>query len=57
MRNKQLVQRRLSMLEGQMKKLDFNIHRGGSRTDINSTQREIIETIQDLKDIIEREEG
>ncbi len=57
MRNKQLVQRRLSMLEGQMKKLDFNIHRGGSRTDINSTQREIIETIQDIKDIVEREES
>jgi len=57
MRNKQLVQRRLSMLEGQMKKLDFNIHRGGSRTDINATQREIIETIQDLKDIVEREQG
>ena len=37
MRNKQLVQRRLSMLEGQMKKLDFNIHRGGSRDDVNAT--------------------
>lgn len=55
MRNKQLVQRRLSMLEGQMKKLDFNIHRGGSRDDVNASQREIIETIQDLKDIVARE--
>tara|TARA_R100001015_G_C4622714_1_gene180265 strand:+ start:1024 stop:1197 length:174 start_codon:yes stop_codon:yes gene_type:complete len=55
MRNKQLVLRRISVLEGQFKKLDFNIHRGGSREDVNATQRDIIETIQDLKDIVERE--
>ena len=55
MRNKQLVLKRLSMLDGQFKKLDFNIHRGGSREDINATQRDIIETIQDLRDIVERE--
>tara|TARA_R100001443_G_C3350948_1_gene176839 strand:+ start:1174 stop:1347 length:174 start_codon:yes stop_codon:yes gene_type:complete len=55
MRNKQLVLRRISALEGQFKKLDFNIHRGGSREDVNATQRDIIETIQDLKDIVERE--
>ena len=55
MRNKQLVLKRLSMLDGQFKKLDFNIHRGGSREDINATQRDIIQTIQDLRDIVERE--
>ena len=44
-----------SKLAGQMKTLDGNIHRGGSRAAINSTQREIMETIQDLMDIIERE--
>ena len=57
MRNKQLVQRRLSKLSGQMKKLDMEIHRGGSKTSINETQREINETVQDLIDIIEREQG
>jgi hypothetical protein len=57
MRNKQLVQRRLSKLSGQMKALDMEIHRGGSRTTINEAQRGIIETIQDITDIIEREQG
>ena len=55
MKNKQLVLRRLSKLAGQMKQLDFNIHRGGTRTEINQTQKEITETIQDLTDIVERE--
>jgi hypothetical protein len=55
MKNKQLVLRRLSKLAGQMKQLDFNIHRGGTRTEINNTQKEITETIQDLTDIVERE--
>jgi len=57
MKNKQLAQRRLSKLSGQMKQLDMNIHRGGSRDAINTTQRAIQETIQDLMDIIEREQG
>ncbi len=57
MRNKKLVQRRLSKLSGQMKGLDMEIHRGGSRTSINEAQREIMETIQDLMDIVEREQG
>ena len=57
MRNKQLVQRRLQRLAGQLKKLDGSIHRGGSRSEINAAQREITETVQDLMDIIEREEG
>ena len=35
MRQKQLVQNRLRKLQGQLKKLDMNIHRGGSRTTIN----------------------
>lgn len=55
MRNKQLVIRRLGKLEGQFKALDGEIHRGGTREKINTTQRNIFETIQDLKDIIERE--
>lgn len=56
MKNKKLVQRRLSKLAGQMKALDSNIHRGGSRDAINASQRDILETIQDLMDIIEREQ-
>ena len=50
MRNKQLVQRRLQRLSGQLKKLDGNIHRGGSREAINATQREITEIVQDISD-------
>ena len=55
MRNKQLVQNRLRTLQGQLKKLDMQIHRGGDRTSINEAQRAIEETVQDLVDIIERE--
>mgnify|MGYP001280548310 CR=1 FL=1 len=55
MRNKELTLRRLQKLEGIFKKLDMEIHRGGSRDSINSTQRDITELIQDIKDIVERE--
>jgi len=55
MRNKKLMQRRLQTLEGMFKKLDMEIHRGGTRDSINSTQRDITELIQDIKDIVERE--
>tara|TARA_B100000927_G_C16309680_1_gene406881 strand:+ start:493 stop:666 length:174 start_codon:yes stop_codon:yes gene_type:complete len=55
MRNKKLVQRRLQTLSGKLKTLDLHIHRGGNREEINSTQREIVELVQDLSDIIERE--
>ena len=55
MRNKNLVQNRLSTLQGQLKKLDMQIHRGGNRTTINEAQRSIEETVQDIIDIIERE--
>ena len=55
MRNKKLVQNRLSTLQGQLKKLDMQIHRGGTRGGINEAQRTITETIQDIIDIIERE--
>jgi hypothetical protein len=49
MRNKQLtLQSTTSKLSGQLKALDMEIHRGGSRTSINEAQREIIETIQDI---------
>ena len=54
MRNKQLVQNRLRTLQGQLKKLDLQIHRGGDRTSVNAAQRELEETVQDLVDIIER---
>ena len=57
MRNKSLIQKRLSKLEGQLKTLDMQIHRGGSRTSINEAQRNITEIVQDIVDIIEREEG
>ena len=56
MRNKQLVQNRLRTLQGQLKKLDLQIHRGGDRTSVNAALRELEETVQDLVDIIERED-
>ena len=56
MRNKQLVQNRLRTLQGQLKQLDMQIHRGGDRTTINEAQRTVEETVQDLIDIIERED-
>jgi hypothetical protein len=55
MRNKNLVQNRLRTLEGQLKTLDMQIHRGGSRTSINEAQRLATETLQDIIDIVERE--
>ena len=57
MRNKQLIQNRLRTLQGKLKKLDMHIHRGGSREDINAAQREVNELVQDLVDIVEREQG
>ena len=55
MRNKKLVQNRLSTLQGQLKKLDMQIHRGGDRVTINEAQRAVEETVQDIIDIVERE--
>ena len=55
MRNKPLVQNRLRTLQGQLKQLDMQIHRGGNRTSINEAQRAVEETVQDIVDIIERE--
>jgi len=55
MRNKNLVQNRLRTLQGQLKTLDMQIHRGGSRENINEAQRTVTETLQDIVDIIERE--
>ena len=47
MRNKKLLQNRLSTLQGQLKTLDMQIHRGGSREGINEAQRSVTETVQD----------
>tara|TARA_R110001632_G_scaffold130828_1_gene244933 strand:+ start:576 stop:746 length:171 start_codon:yes stop_codon:yes gene_type:complete len=55
MRNKPLLQNRLRTLQGQLKKLDMQVHRGGTRDGINEAQRNITETLQDIIDIIERE--
>lgn len=55
MRNKKLLQSRLQTLNGLLRKLDMEIHRGGTKEKINSTQREIDELMQDINDIIERE--
>ncbi len=55
MKNKQLTLRRLQTLQGQLKKLDSEIHRGGTKESINVAQRNIEETVQDIADIIERE--
>ena len=57
MRNKSLVQNRLRTLQGQLKQLDMQIHRGGDRIAINEAQRTVEETVQDIVDIIEREQG
>ncbi len=55
MRNKKLLQNRLNTLQGQLKKLDMQIHRGGTRDGINEAQRTITDTVQDIIDIVERE--
>ena len=55
MRNKKLMQNRLRTLQGQLKQLDMQIHRGGDRGSINAAQRSVEETVQDIVDIIERE--
>ena len=55
MRNKQFAQNRIQTLNGLVKKLDMNIHRGGSKEEVNETQRQITQIIQDLSDIIDRE--
>ena len=55
MRNKQLAQNRIQTLNCLVKKLDMNIHRGGSKEEVNETQRQITQIIQDLSDIIDRE--
>jgi len=55
MRNKKLIQNRLQTLNGLLKRLDMNIHRGGTKDQVNNTQREISHIIQDISDIIERE--
>ena len=56
MRNKELVIRRIQTLNGLLRKLDMNIHRGGNTLAINETQRSIEELVQDITDIINREE-
>ena len=56
MRNKKLVLRRLQTLNGLLRRLDMNIHRGGTQTETNQTQDEINHLVQDIRDIIEREE-
>jgi hypothetical protein len=55
MRNKQLVLKRLQKLNGLLRKLDMNIHRGGTRTETNQTQNEINHLLQDIRDIVDRE--
>ncbi len=55
MRNKQLMQNRIQTLNGLLKKLDMAIHRGGTKDEINTFQRQISNLVQDISDIIERE--
>lgn len=55
MRNKKLLQSRLQSLNGLIRKLDMEIHRGGNKEKINSTQKEMNELMQDINDIVERE--
>ena len=55
MRNKKLLQTRLQTLNGLFRKLDMEMHRGGTKGSINTTQVLIKELIQDITDIVERE--
>ena len=55
MRNKKLLQTRLQTLNGLFRKLDMEMHRGGTKESINSTQTSIKELIQDITDIVEIE--
>lgn len=55
MRNKQLMLNRIQTLNGLLKKLDMAIHRGGTKDQVNSIQREINIIVQDINDITERE--
>lgn len=55
MRNKQIVQNRLGKLNGLIRKQDMNVNRGGTREQYNTTHQDILTTLQDLMDIIERE--
>jgi len=55
MKNKKRVQSPLHTLNGFPRKLEMEIHRGGTKEKINSTQKEIAELMQDINDIIERE--
>lgn len=55
MRNKKLMQNRLQTLNGLLKKLDMAIHRGGTKDQVNETQRSINDIVLDISDIIERE--
>ena len=56
MRNKNLLLSRIQTLNGLLKKLDMNIHRGGTNQEVNETQKEIEHLVQDLSDIVDREE-
>jgi hypothetical protein len=56
MRNKELLLRRIRTLNGMMKQLDTLVRRGGSLTDINTLQIEITNIIQDIDDIVSRED-
>ena len=55
MRNKKIVQNRLSKLNGLIRRQDMNVNRGGTKEEYNSTHQDILSTLQDLMDIIERE--
>ena len=56
MRNKELLLSRIQTLNGLLKKLDMNIHRGGTNLEVNETQKSIEELVQDITDIVNREE-
>ena len=56
MRNKELLLSRIQTLNGLLKKLDMHIHRGGTNLEVNEAQREIVELVQDITDIVNREE-
>ncbi len=55
MRNKKIVQNRLGKLNGLIRRQDMNVNRGGTREEYNTTHQDILSTLQDLMDIIERE--
>ena len=54
-RNKELIDRRLSQLDGKLKAFRFHLNRGGSKQEFQKTLEETEFLLEDLTALIERE--